>query len=66
MNGIFTRPTSHLTAVCPIISGKIGIIPKNASGIKIKLSNNRAGIELKAFLVQRYFPFVNFLNHEYT
>ena len=60
MNGIFIRPTSHLIAVCPIINGKIGITPKNAIGIKIKLSNNSAGIELKAFLVQRCFPFVKY------
>jgi len=66
MKGIFINPTNHLIIICPIINDQIGIRPKNAKVIKMKESNARAGIELKAFLIHKCLPAVTLLNHEKT
>ena len=60
------NPTNHFNVIWPIIKGKIGATPKKARGIKINVSNNNAGSELKAFLIHKCFPFVIFLNPEKT
>lgn len=62
IKGIFINPIIHLIVVCPTINDQIGLTPKNANGIKIRESMASAGIELKTFLVHKYFPLVVFLN----
>ena len=66
INGILINPTIHFNVIWPIIKGKIGLTPKKARGIKISVSNNNAGRELKAFLVHKYLPLVSLLNQENT